>query len=580
MKKILSLILLLFLQIKPLDNLEQIEKNIYKGSLKIEASQQDPIIEDSIKLTSNNPDLEIISTNINTEPIITQNAILKDLKILNKDFEIEVQFKTKEFPIKGDLHLVYQSAKSKEITEKFIKVNLSEEQKTKKSEQNKIEKEVNLKSNKEKTQSEKKDIWFYLEKFAKWVQNLLKTSESIWIQLIAVFFLGILMSLTPCIYPMIPITAGILQSYGSKSLLHNFTVSTLYGLGIATTFSIFGLIAAFTGHLFGNLLTNPIFVIFMVLIMGYMGLSMLGAFEMYIPRFMQNNNSGPKKASGLKGLISAFLMGVISGSVASPCLTPGLAFLLTLVASTASKFLGFVLLFTAGLGLSLPLLIIGTFSSSLNVLPRAGYWMIEVKKVFGFILFGMCFYFLDKIIPFNYLLALISLFCMAMGIFYFYSINKKADSSKMKIYKNIMGAIFIIISILTLVKAVQETMFPNEQNNTNFTSWHKDLDSALNESKMMDHNLLVDVGGEFCSICKAIDKKIFENESVKEALKKFVTLKINASSQKEEYEFFKEKFNVIGVPTILLLTPELELVKSWGSELYNKSPEQFIEELD
>src|SRR3990167_1139612 len=425
-------------------------------------------------------------------------------------------------------------------------------------------------TNKKESES---SFWDYLEKFAQWVQNLLKTSKSIWLQLIAVFFLGILMSLTPCIYPMIPITAGILQSLGSKSLTHNFIVSILYALGIATTFAAFGLIAAFTGHLFGGLLTNPIFVIFVVLVMGYMGLSMFGFFEMYIPKFLQGNSEFKSKS-----IFSAFILGVISGSVTSPCLTPGLAFLLTLVATLGNKFLGFVLLFTAGLGLSLPLLIIGTFSSSLNVLPRAGTWMIEVKKIFGLILFGMCFYFLSKIIPPTYILISMSIFSIIIGIYYFNSINKKKDSNKIRFFKNIMGALFIIMAILIFSKAIQDRYCAVPQEDV-FIGWHKDSKSAFKEAQLLEKNILVDLGGEFCSIFKAIDKKIFANSDVQKALVDLVKLKINASEQVEEYNIFKEKFKVIGVPTILLLTADLKLIRSWGSELYNSTPEKFISEL-
>ena len=429
-------------------------------------------------------------------------------------------------------------------------------------------------TNKKESES---SFWDYLEKFAQWVQNLLKTSKSIWLQLIAVFFLGILMSLTPCIYPMIPITAGILQSYGSRSFVHNFIVSFLYSLGVATTFATFGLIAAFTGHLFGNLLTNPIFIIFVVLFMAYMALSMFGAFEMYIPKFMQKNSQ-----IKFKSVFSAFLSGVISGSVASPCLTPGLAFLLTLVATMANKFLGFILLFTAGIGLSIPLLIIGTFSSSLNVLPKAGIWMIEIKKIFGLILFGMCFYFLGNIISPSYLLILISIFCLLIGIYYFYSnFSKKSGKAnyKIRIFNNLFGTLFFISSILLGIKTFQELTIQKEEIATNDSLWHTNLETALNEAKLLKQNILVDLGGEFCSICKVIDKRIFADKDVQEALRNFVALKIDASKQPDEYNFFKENFQVMGVPAILLLTADLKLIKRWGSDLYNKNPKAFIDEL-
>ena len=109
--------------------------------------------------------------------------------------------------------------------------------------------------------------------------------------------------------------------------------------------------------------------------MAYLALSMFGFYDMYVPNILQTKNNVNHKGS----LFSAFVFGAISGSIASPCLSPGLALLLTIVATLGNNLLGFLLLFSFGIGLSIPLLIIGTFSSSINILPQAGMWMIEVK---------------------------------------------------------------------------------------------------------------------------------------------------------------------------------------------------------
>ena len=408
-------------------------------------------------------------------------------------------------------------------------------------------------------------------KISNYIDLLVTKSNSLWIQLIAVFFLGILMSLTPCIYPMIPITAGILQSYGSKSMWHNIAVSLLYALGIATTFSIFGLISASTGVLFGNLLVNPIFILILVGFLAYMGLTMIGVVNFYTPNFMQASTSVKKR-----GIFSAFIFGVISGSVASPCLTPGLALLLTIVATLGNKFLGLVLLFTAGLGLSLPLLIVGMFSSSLSVLPRAGMWMIEVKRIFGFILFGMCFYFLGKIMPHNYFYILLSLFLFVSGVYYFASI-KKHDTKNWKLIKNIIGLLFIIFSVVTLT----QIFFVDVQNQALDESWETDLTIALKDGIVLKKPIFIDFTGEFCSICKAIEKKILQVSVVKNILdKRFIKLKIDASKDEKTFKMLQEKYNIIGVPTLLVIDPSsMKEIARWGSKVYSKSAQDFAQEL-
>ena len=250
------------------------------------------------------------------------------------------------------------------------------------------------KSNKiESNNSENKaNIWAKVTSLSKYLQKALRTSESHIFRLFLVFFLGLLMSLTPCIYPMIPITAGILQAQGSSSIGRSFLLAFIYTLGTSTTFATFGLVAALTGHLFGQLLVNPIFMLIIISILVYLGLSMFGLYDMYVPKFMEQTNYHQKKGS----LFSVFIFGAISGSIASPCLSPGLALLLSIVATLGNNVLGFLMLFIFGLGLSMPLLIVGTFSNSINMIPQNGPWMVEIKKLFGFMLLAMCVYLLSN----------------------------------------------------------------------------------------------------------------------------------------------------------------------------------------
>jgi len=259
-----------------------------------------------------------------------------------------------------------------------------------------------------------------------YVTALVSHTDSLLLRILLVLFLGILMSLTPCIYPMIPITMGILQSQGSRSIMRNFFLALAYTIGIATTFSLLGLIAVFTGQLFGSFLTHPLVIIPVVGLLGYLGFSMLGFYDMYTPKFLQLNHSNTKNGS----LLSAFLFGAASGTVASPCLSPGLVLLLSIVATLGDKLLGFILLFSFGIGLSLPLLLIGTFSSSLALLPHAGTWMVEAKKLFGFMLLGMCFYFLKNIMSWSTLMWSISFFTIATGLFYLYHAQYMQPSTR------------------------------------------------------------------------------------------------------------------------------------------------------
>ncbi|NBP59452.1 DUF255 domain-containing protein, partial [bacterium] len=165
--------------------------------------------------------------------------------------------------------------------------------------------------------SSTKQSTFNAKELIKALQTYLTTTNSVALRILFALVLGILLSLTPCIYPMIPITVGVLQSQGSKSLLTNFLLSSAYTLGISTTFSLFGLLAATSGQAFGHMLANPLFIIFIVALLLYFALSLFGLYNLYIPRFLQKKHS----IQGGGSFGSIFLFGLISGSVASPCLS-------------------------------------------------------------------------------------------------------------------------------------------------------------------------------------------------------------------------------------------------------------------
>jgi thiol:disulfide interchange protein len=371
-----------------------------------------------------------------------------------------------------------------------------------------------------KSKSWATSIWEFFHTLSNWIQDSLRSEHiSQTARLVSVFFLGLLMSLTPCIYPVIPLTVGALQTQKSRSLGFSFLLSLTYAMGLSLTFAIMGFVAAISGQLFGSFASHPIFVLIVIAQLLYMAGSMFGWYEIYIPRFLQINNKNPKSGS----LLSAFSFGVISGTVASPCLSPGLALLLTIVATLANKFLGFILLFIFGLGLSTPLVLIGTFSNAMNLLPRAGMWMVTVKKLFGWLLIGMSLYFLNNLIPF---------------VPYF----------------------------VKLVTPAQQSL-PELPTQTDYQTAQK---FAIDNQKL----LLIDIGADWCTLCKKLDRRLFHNAQLIDVLSKnFVILKVNATDpQSEPYVTLNQKYNIIGVPTVLIIEPKTEtLVARYNSNLLEKT---------
>lgn len=404
------------------------------------------------------------------------------------------------------------------------------------------------------------------------ISNLITHTDSLTLRILLVILLGILMSLTPCIYPMIPITVGILQSQAGTSVTRNFMRALAYTMGIATTFAVLGLLAAFTGQIFGSIMANPIFISILVLILLYLAGSMLGLYEMYIPAFMQPKNNGMHGNS----LLAAFLFGAASGTVASPCLSPGLVLLLTLVTTLASKFMGFLLLFSFGIGLSIPLLLIGTFSSSLNVLPKSGMWMVEIKRAFGLIMIVMCFYFLNNILPWHILLWIMSVFALLTGILYLSTLSQTYSKAG-KYIKNIVSVSLIAGSVFIASLACKATI-ENRRIDTSCW-WQTDYKLGLEQAKETKKLVFLDVTAPYCSICKAIDAKLFTSDLVREKVSSFaIPVKIDIAKSAEDAAYLQEKFGIVGVPVFMILSPEDEKVLArWGGELYELSIDEFID---
>lgn len=213
--------------------------------------------------------------------------------------------------------------------------------------------------------------------------------------LLLVFLAGFLSSLTPCVYPLIPITISVFGASGAKSRGHGFVLSVVYVLGIALTYSLLGVMAASFGSVFGGAMQHPVVILGLVALFVVLGLSSAGLFDLRLPGDLQTRLSGV----GGAGLLGSFLMGLVAGIIAAPCVGPIVAGVLLYVASKQDVWLGGGMLFVFALGLGVIFLVLGTFSSLIQRLPRAGGWMESVKVVFGVVFFGMALYYLRYVLP-------------------------------------------------------------------------------------------------------------------------------------------------------------------------------------
>jgi len=525
----------------------------------------------TINFSINNPGMHVSMPSINISsvkkyiPEFKQNKLVYDQNFI---ITAHINCEEKDQPLQASLHLSYVSTLNNSLKDALFPISFNH--------QDSIPVVSSDSQHELMTQKpQESEVKHANHSWVSYFQNLVEKANNPWAQILLAMVLGILLSLTPCIYPMIPITIGILHSHGKKSLLSNFLGSLSYASGLATTFACLGLIATLAGSSFGSLLSQPLFVITLVLFIGYMSLTMIGIVDMYIPSFMQGEvrfykNFGP--------FFSAFLFGAISGTIASPCVSPGLALLLSIVATLGNKLLGFILLFAFGIGLSTPLIIIGTFSSSLYLLPRSGMWMVEIKKALGFFMMATCFYYLSNILPLAIVYWMFTAFTLFTAIFYLITFDKTSSSACRASY-NFISIIMIGVTIVMVTQSYEKTFYKETINTTSSVPWQNNYATALAHAKEKNQLLLIDFWANHCTICKAIDKKVFKNEQFNNAMKNQLTfVKIDAThNHDDDYQSVKDIYKVYVQPTILLVDPSTEkVIKKWTSEPYSMKLEDFI----
>ncbi|OIO37466.1 MAG: hypothetical protein AUJ72_04530 [Candidatus Omnitrophica bacterium CG1_02_46_14] len=208
---------------------------------------------------------------------------------------------------------------------------------------------------------------------------------------VAVFLAGILVSFTPCVYPVIPLTLGFIGARSAGSHSKGFLLSLVYVLGMALTYAALGAFASLSGKLFGQIGSHPITYFIVANVCLLLGLSMLGVLQ--IPQVSLAGSSAAKNQGGFLG---AFLIGLVSGLIVGPCTAPVLAAVLVYVASKHNLLYGFSLLFVFGYGVGFLMIILGTFTGLLSSIPKSGMWLDRIKKFFGWVLIFAAEYLLIK----------------------------------------------------------------------------------------------------------------------------------------------------------------------------------------
>jgi thiol:disulfide interchange protein DsbD len=366
----------------------------------------------------------------------------------------------------------------------------------------------------------------------------------------AAFVGGLLVSLTPCVYPMIAITVSVFGAHQAKSRLQAAGLSSVFVLGIAVMFTALGVGAAVSGAIFGRFLSNPYVVGGLAILFLAMASAMFGAFEMTLP----SNLSNRLATVGGIGPGGAFALGLVSALVAAPCTGPVLTGILVWIAASHRLVLGTGIMFTFACGLGVPFFLVGTFAVSL---PKGGAWMLAVKWLFGVVLAVVALYFLRNILaPLQHLarpgsafaLFSVGLVALSLGLASRHVAAEKRGArhpDRSRPYKlasipfAITGA-FLTLSWLDLPKAHLEWLTSEAEGTKLARSEHRPL--------------IVDFGAEWCGACKELTRHTFADDNVRSEAGRFVAVQVDATDDDDpQVNAIKDKYKVVGLPTVVVM---------------------------
>ncbi len=363
--------------------------------------------------------------------------------------------------------------------------------------------------------------------------------------IISAFFGGMALNLTPCVYPLVPITISyfsaesIVLKPGRGAVLIN---ALLYILGIAITNSMLGVFAALSGRLLGTLLENPITLVLVALVMFVFALSMFGVWELRLPSTITG-----AAARNYAGYFGSLFMGLTLGIVAAPCIGPFVVGILVMVANSRDPVYGFWIFFSLSLGMGVPLFVLALLSGRLGMLPKSGDWMLWVRKTMGWVMIGAAGYFIFPIMPHILGTGLLSVIALAAGVHLGWIDPAGVRSAAFKWIRKGVGIVCICLAGGIIWYAM-----PSEG-----VKWTPYSEKVLEQAKESGKPIILDFYADWCAGCRHIDRITFHERSIVEAAAKdFVMIRVDFSQRGDHAkESLARSYDILGIPCAIFLKP-------------------------
>lgn len=391
----------------------------------------------------------------------------------------------------------------------------------------------------------------------------LLAQKSLFLILLAFFGFGLLLAFTPCVLPMIPILSGIIVGQGEDiTMLRAFWLSLTYVLAMAVTYAIAGVVAGLAGSYVQSILQSPAVIAIFSGMFVLLALSLFGFYELRMPDFLHHHVTQMSNKASSGTYIGVAIMGCLSTLIVSPCVSAPLIGALSYIGKTGNALLGGSALFTLGLGMGLPLLVIGTVGG--KFLPKAGHWMNAVKEFFGVLMIAVAILLLSRIISaeFTMLLwaGLLIICAVYMGAF-----TSDPSTGIAKLWKGISlillvyGFILLIGAAMGNTDALRPLAFKQPipvtgvQSSGPFTTVKSldDLKAAIGRARAENKPVLLDFYADWCVSCQELDRSTFIDVQTQQGMSQFVLLRANVTANDDIDKALEQKYNVIAPPTIL-----------------------------
>jgi thioredoxin:protein disulfide reductase len=370
------------------------------------------------------------------------------------------------------------------------------------------------------------------------IAAIFDSGRGLW-ALAAVFLIGLALNLTPCVYPMLSVTVSVFGSQTDTRPGAIFIKAVTYVLGIATMYSLLGVMAAFSGRLFGFWLQSPFVLASIGVLMLLLALSMFGAYNLQVPYWLTRRLG----TGNFSGYVGTYISGMAVGVFAAPCIGPPIIALITFVGTQGDPVFGFWIFFILALGLGFPYLILGTFTGLIQKLPRSGNWMNWVKKVFGVVLIGLGLFYIGLAFFPAYVMHVIVFTLLSGGVYLGFIERTGLDNTFFRLIKSVLGIAVVVTGIMVLFNLQKEGI-----------EWEEYSGQRIEYARDNDIPVIIDFYADWCISCLELERQTFTDPHVIEATRDMIRLKVDMTSfDSPESESMRLKYEISGVPTVIFL---------------------------